>query len=197
MWLNNILFHFYFSGFPHAYRPPISFYKAGTTGKLRRMHCALIYLCIYFDIYLLLSSLAEAWLLGLNVSGITTEKKKKTERNIDFFSPQSLDFFLAVVALNFIFFTGFTGQYLSGHAICVQNDCLIKVMVKFSVLYHFCTQFCSKFWSFFPVPVHSAKRLSLSVKRRHPLHMPSHFLLGTTLCVCVRVRLSAPCSVMV
>ncbi len=112
MWRNNILFHFYFSGFPHAYRPPISFYKAGTTGKLRRTHCALIYLCIYFDIYLLLSSLAEAWLLGLNVSGITTEEKK-TERNIDFFFPQSLDFFLAAVALLFFFFTGFTGSYLS------------------------------------------------------------------------------------
>lgn len=82
----NVLFHFYFSGFPHAYRPPISFYKAGTTGKLRRMHCTLIYLCICFDIYLLLSSLAEAWLLGLNVSRITTDvvfllfKKNKTEK---------------------------------------------------------------------------------------------------------------------
>lgn len=54
----EIIYYFTFAFFPflvalQAYRPPISFYKAGTTGKPKRTSYALFYLCIYFCIYLL------------------------------------------------------------------------------------------------------------------------------------------------
>lgn len=130
MWRNNVSFHFYFSGFPHAYRPLISFYKAGTTGKLRRTHCTLIYLCICFDIYLLLSSLAEAWLLGLNVSRITTNGffccLKKILRNID--PPLKVLIFLAILAFFFFFFLLYWFQW----AVCMWtwNECSAQLFSK-------------------------------------------------------------------